>query len=157
MTETDAAWIEHFWRALGGDPARMVVDCGVGAITAFDPTSGCVRFGADVYPGEGRSPNERVEVQAAIAHELRHQQRFDAGVVFEGEGVWHIEEAITSLEAAEYSTLDADHRWQLVWDALQRLYTPLSADAVKVDPLRLLLETLTPALTLLAEEHVDEH
>ncbi len=100
LTDRHVEEIERFWDMLGGDPQRTEADRAEGSRTAFSPATGKVRFGSDVYPGRGGSPNERLSMQAAVAHELRHLQRHDEGLTLVQPGLEHIDEAVTSLEAA---------------------------------------------------------
>jgi hypothetical protein len=152
LTAADARKISRFWEALGGDPGRMVVDLGPETATVYDPKERTVRFGSDVYPGTGRSPNEAMSMPAAVAHELRHLERHDEGVALDAPELESAEECITSLEATRYLALTSVEKWQLVWDAIQRL-SMLGKDARRpITPVTFVAQHLLLGITSWLEE-----
>lgn len=118
IRERQAEHICWWWEVLGGRPDQVAVDRSAGSRTRFVPATETVCFGADVNPGVGPSPNERMSWQAVVAHELRHLQRHGEGVsLVPG----HLDECLTSLEAAAISTLSGEQQQELLEDALQRV------------------------------------
>jgi hypothetical protein len=90
--------------------------------TVFDEESNTVRLGADVRPGVGPDANSRLSVQACLAHELAHAQRFKLG--FRRPTAvpdLHLDEAETSIAAAFMTPLTDVEREDLVEDARSRL------------------------------------
>ena len=86
---------------------------------------GVVYFGPDIYPGQGDTlnPNPTLPMHAAVAHEVVHFHRHRDGTQFNEFGLEHLDEALTSLEAAikfprELSGHDVS---ELVRDAAYRI------------------------------------
>jgi len=152
LTEVDARKIAGVWAMLGGDPERVDVDHRSGTTTAYDPRTRKVRFGSDVYPGLGRSPNEAMSMPAVVAHELRHLERHDEGVAFDDADLASADEALTSLEATRYLGLTTAERWQLIWDALQRLHGLRNDPRLPIEPTGFLARHLRMGLTQWVEE-----
>lgn len=87
-------------------------------------TYGEIVFSNDVYPGGNvANPNSALSLKAAIAHELSHYHRWENRTELEHGFKTHIDEAMTSLEAAlRYGRdLDTTDIEGLISDALQRL------------------------------------
>ena len=80
-------------------------------------------FGPDIYPGTSViDPNSSLSMQAAAAHELCHYYRWRDKTELEDEQLMHVDEALTSLEAAlRFPKLGEHDIRQLVSDAIQRL------------------------------------
>jgi hypothetical protein len=87
--------------------------------------------------------------QAVVAHELRHMQRQDEGVVLPH---GHLDEAITSLEAATISTLSSEQQGELLEDALQRVCLWVRSEGLPTTPEQIVIEALADRLRRLAEE-----
>ncbi len=119
VPEEQIGKIEAWWRELGGDPARLVIDRSPGGRCRLDKAEGVIRVGSDINPGKGSDPNSAMRWRAALAHELRHLQRFDSGLQ---ETPGPLDEAITDLEACAFPRLTPAIRDELAADALQRLY-----------------------------------
>ncbi|HOJ59993.1 MAG TPA: hypothetical protein PK878_06870 [bacterium] len=119
IPEEQAEKIKAWWHELGGDPERLVIDCSSGSRCRLDEAEGVIYVGADINPGEGTDPNSSMRWRAALAHELRHLQRFDTGCQ---EEPGPLDEALTDLEACAYPQLPPAIRDELAADALQRLY-----------------------------------
>jgi len=85
---------------------------------------GEVVFSADLYPGQNiANPNAILSPRAAAAHELAHYYRWESKTELPHGELVHIDEAMTSLEAAlryagKLSTVDVSG---LISDALERL------------------------------------
>lgn len=152
LTEQDAEKIRVVWEMLGGAPDRFWVDRCKETATAYDSKTRLVRFGSDVYPGSGRSPNEAMGMSATIAHELRHLQRHDEGIALDEPDLESADEAITSLEATRYEALSVLQRWELVWDALQRLHRLRYHPRNPIDPLDVVRGQLLAGLARWVEE-----
>lgn len=119
IPEAQVAKIEAWWRELGGDPARLVIDRSPGSRCWLDEAAGVIHIGADINPGAGTDPNSSMRWRAVLAHELRHLQRFDTGCQ---EQPGPLDEALTDLEACALPQLTPALRDELAADALQRLY-----------------------------------
>jgi hypothetical protein len=81
-------------------------------------------FSEDLYPGRNiANPNAQVSMKAAIAHELAHYHRWRDKRELEGEDFKHLDEALTSLEAATRYAADLNDTeiQQLLADATERL------------------------------------
>jgi hypothetical protein len=158
LTNRNAEEIGRFWDMLGGDPKRIQIDRAEGSRTAFNPRTGKVRFGSDVYPGRGGSPNERLSMQAAVAHELRHLQRHEQALALAEPDLEHIDEAMTSLEAARLCpALNELQRFQLVLDAIQRLYRVPRGGRVALEPVSFVAGWLLCGLEKLVEDWCHEN
>lgn len=83
-----------------------------------------VVFGPDIYPGQNVvDANSNLSFKAAVAHEITHFRRHLDMREIDEEHLVHIDEALTSLEAArrfprQLSPQDIE---QLIGDAIQRL------------------------------------
>ncbi|MFB3786388.1 MAG: hypothetical protein ACE15F_08460 [bacterium] len=119
IPDAQVAKIEGWWREMGGDPARLVIDRSPGSRCRLDEAEGIIRVGGDINPGKGTDPNSSMRWRAVLAHELRHLQRFDSGIQ---EPAGPLDEAITDLEACAFPRLTPAIRDELAADALQRLY-----------------------------------
>lgn len=119
LTESDIEKIRFCWEALGGDPGRLVIHSEAGSRTCYSDTDRKAHIGADIFPGKGVDPNTTMGWQAAVAHELCHLERHDAGRALKS---GHLDEAITDLEAYRYTLLKKGMKEELAADALQRLY-----------------------------------
>lgn len=108
-----------WWIELGGDPQRLVIHRQSGSRCYLDEENGVIHIGSDLNPGTGSDPNSAMRWRAALAHELRHLQRFESGLAL---SPGPLDEAITSLEACAYPPLTPAIREELAADALQRLY-----------------------------------
>jgi len=85
---------------------------------------GEIVFGPDIYPGAGVvDPNSALGIKAAAAHELTHYHRWNDATQLDAGRLNHIDEALTSLEAAiRYDRRFNEHDVrQLISDAIQRL------------------------------------
>lgn len=85
---------------------------------------GEIVFGSDIYPGPSVvDPNSALTMIAAAAHELAHFHRWKDRQELNDEKLTHIDEAMTSLQAAmRYEAqLNQTDRRLLVSDAMQRL------------------------------------
>lgn len=85
---------------------------------------GEIIFSNDVYPGTNiANPNSALTLKAAIAHELTHFHRWQNRTELPHGVKTHIDEAMTSLEAALRYGRDLDRTdfEGLISDALQRL------------------------------------
>ncbi|QNG35217.1 hypothetical protein F1C76_00025 [Geodermatophilaceae bacterium NBWT11] len=86
---------------------------------------GIVYFGADIYPGSGvANANSALSMQAAVAHEISHFHRWQNQSEFPLGVHRHLDEALTSLEAAlrfPKELPDSDIR-DLMRDAALRLH-----------------------------------
>ena len=119
ISDDEAEKIRDYWSALGGDPARLVINHQAESRTYFSDEDRKVHIGADVFPGHGADPNTIMSWQASLTHEYQHLQRHDAGRSLPP---GHLDEAITDLEASQYNLLSRLMKNELVADALQRLY-----------------------------------
>ena len=85
---------------------------------------GEIVFSADLYPGQNiANPNAILSPKAAAAHELAHYYRWESKTELPHGHLVHIDEAMTSLEAAlryaaKLSSVDTSG---LISDALERL------------------------------------
>jgi hypothetical protein len=149
IRERQAEHIRWWWEVLGGDPSQVAVDRRAGSRTCFVPATRTVCFGSDVNPGTGASPNERMSWQAVVAHELRHLQRHEQGVALPR---GHLDESLTSLEAATVSTLSAEQQQELLEDALQRVCLLVKSEGLSLTPEQLVIEALRDRLRRLAKE-----
>jgi hypothetical protein len=99
---------------------------------------GVIVIGPDVYPGRSVvDPNSLLGVKAAIAHELTHYHRWQDAIELPKGVKWHLDEALTSLEAIGRYSKDLgemDVR-QLVSDAIQRIYLYLQEELSESDEL----------------------
>ena len=107
--------------------ARHEPDCVSAFWVRVDDTGaryGEVVFGPDIYPGPGVvDANSALSLKAAAAHELTHYHRWNDRISLSVEGLEHIDEALTSLQAIsryDRHLSETDVR-QLVSDAIQRL------------------------------------
>jgi hypothetical protein len=85
---------------------------------------GEIIFSEDIYPGNNvANPNSALSVPGAAAHELAHFYRWQGKTELPDGQLTHIDEAMTSLEAAlRYSHgLSTTDLHGLISDALQRL------------------------------------
>jgi hypothetical protein len=85
---------------------------------------GEVIFSDDIYPGKNiANPNAALTLKGAVAHELAHYYRWQDKTELAHGVMTHIDEAMTSLEAAlRYShALDKTDTQGLISDSLQRL------------------------------------
>jgi hypothetical protein len=85
---------------------------------------GEVVFSDDIYPGQNiANPNAALSLKGAVAHELTHYYRWQDKTELPHGVMTHIDEAMTSLEAAlRYShALDKTDTQGLISDSLQRL------------------------------------
>jgi hypothetical protein len=85
---------------------------------------GEIVFGPDVYPGASIiDPNSALSLDAAVAHELTHYYRWRDKRELRADGMIHLDEALTSLEASvRYEIFLKPHDLrQLVSDAIQRI------------------------------------
>lgn len=119
ITEEQEKKILAWWIELGGDPNRIRIHRESGSRCYLDEVEGIIHIGSDINPGHGSDPNSFMRWRAALAHELRHLQRFESGLLLE---TGHLDEAITDLEACAYPQITSAIRDELVADALQRLY-----------------------------------
>jgi hypothetical protein len=81
-------------------------------------------FGPDIYPGRSVvDPNSALGLQSAAAHELTHYYRWKDKTELPDGSMWHLDEALTSLQAIlRYSrNLNDQDFLQLVSDAMQRI------------------------------------
>jgi hypothetical protein len=86
---------------------------------------GEIVFSSDIYPGQNvTNPNATLSLKGAIAHELTHFYRWQNKSELPHDTMTHIDEAMTSLEAAlRYShSLDQTDVQGLISDALQRIH-----------------------------------
>lgn len=96
-------------------------------VTAVDQDGqefGEVVFSDDIYPGQNiANPNAALTLKGAVAHELAHYYRWQDKTELPHGVMTHIDEAMTSLEAAlRYSrALDNTDTQGLISDSLQRL------------------------------------
>lgn len=85
---------------------------------------GEIIFSSDIYPGQNvANPNATLSLKGAAAHELTHYYRWQDKSELPHGTMTHIDEAMTSLEAAlRYShSLDKTDVQGLISDALQRI------------------------------------
>lgn len=85
---------------------------------------GEIVFSNDIYPGQNiTNPNAALSLKGAAAHELSHFYRWQSKSELPHGILTHIDEAMTSLEAAlRYSRdLDSTDTQGLISDSLQRL------------------------------------
>lgn len=85
---------------------------------------GEIIFSCDIYPGKSiANPNAALSLKGAAAHELSHHYRWQDKTELPSGSMTHIDEAMTSLEAAlRYShMLDTTDVHGLISDSLQRL------------------------------------
>ncbi len=90
---------------------------------------GEIVFGPDIYPGGSPiDPNSALSMDAAVAHELQHYHRWRNKAQLPAVELFHIDEALTSLEAIfRYETKLTEHDIrQLIADAIQRVNLYLS-------------------------------
>ena len=115
---------------LGLDPT-LPVRYEAGSRTVFrvpargpEPGDCEVTFGEDIYPGNAvLDPNASLSMQAAVAHEVTHFNRWRDKTEIDDPRFESIDEALTSLDAIlsfPRQLNDRDVR-QLVADAIQRL------------------------------------
>ena len=86
---------------------------------------GEVVFGPDIYPGPNIiNPNSALSLRAAAAHELSHFHRWNDMAALSDDGLEHVDEALTSLQAAcRYQNhLNPTEIQQLIGDAIERLH-----------------------------------
>jgi hypothetical protein len=85
---------------------------------------GEIIFGPDIYPGPSViDPNSALGLTAAAAHELSHYHRWKDKMALADDGLEHLDEALTSLQAIsryDRNLSEAEVR-QLIADAIQRL------------------------------------
>ena len=89
-----------------------------------DQEFGEIIFSSDIYPGQNvTNPNATLSLKGAVAHELTHYYRWQDKSELPHDTMTHIDEAMTSLEAAlRYShSLDKTDVQGLISDALQRI------------------------------------
>lgn len=89
-----------------------------------DQEFGEIIFSSDIYPGQMvTNPNATLSLKGAAAHELTHYYRWQDKSELPHGTMTHIDEAMTSLEAAlRYShSLDKTDVQGLISDALQRI------------------------------------
>ena len=84
---------------------------------------GIVVYGPDIYPGTSIvDPNSALGMQAAVAHEISHYHRWRDRTELPELEVEHLDEALTSLEAAiRFNQLNPHEVRQLILDAIQRI------------------------------------
>ncbi|MGI6454705.1 MAG: hypothetical protein ACOX5R_03680 [bacterium] len=111
--------IREWWQVLGGSPDRLIINRSSNSRCFLDVQTGMVHIGSDVNCGRATDPNSRMRWRAVVAHELRHQQRYDSDLLLSSV---HLDEAITDLEACALPQLTPHIREELTADALQRLY-----------------------------------
>lgn len=95
---------------------------------------GEIIFSNDVYPGRNiANPNSALSLKGAAAHELAHYYRWEGKTELPHGTMTHIDEAMTSLEAAlRFSQhLDATDIQGLISDSLQRLTLFLNEQAAE--------------------------
>jgi hypothetical protein len=119
ISEEQEKKILAWWIEMGGDPCRIRIHRESGSRCYLDDMEGIVHIGSDINPGRGSDPNSSMRWRAALAHELRHLQRFDCGRLLKP---GHLDEAITDLECCAYPQITPAIRDELIADALQRLY-----------------------------------
>jgi hypothetical protein len=96
----------------------------VTGIDEFGEEYGEIVFSCDLYPGTNiANPNSALSMKAAAAHELAHFYRWTDKSELPHGTLTHIDEAMTSLEAAiRYARdLNVTDTHGLISDALQRL------------------------------------
>lgn len=84
---------------------------------------GVIVYGRDIYPGTSLvDPNSALSMQAAAAHELSHYYRWRDQTHLPAIEHEHLDEALTSLDAAvRFTSLTAHEVKQLILDAIQRV------------------------------------
>ena len=85
---------------------------------------GEIVFSSDIYPGRNiANPNAALTLKGAAAHELTHHYRWQDKTELPHGELTHIDEAMTSLEAALRYThaLDTTDIQGLISDSLQRI------------------------------------
>lgn len=85
---------------------------------------GEIVFSDDIYPGRGiTNPNSALSLNGAVAHELAHYYRWQDKTELPHETFTHLDEAMTSLEAAARfsSYLSPTDMQGLISDSLHRL------------------------------------
>ena len=85
---------------------------------------GEVVFSEDLFPGRNlTNPNSTLSMPAAAAHELTHHYRWRDKRELDGAALRHLDEAMTSLEAAQMFSkqLTDIEVLQLIGDAAERL------------------------------------
>lgn len=85
---------------------------------------GEIVFSDDIYPGRGiANPNSALSLNGAVAHELAHYYRWQDKTELPHETFTHLDEAMTSLEAAARfsSYLSPTDMQGLISDSLHRL------------------------------------
>jgi len=91
-------------------------------LTAYFQETNSVKLGANVLPGIGNDPNDRLSMRACLAHELAHAQRFAAGFARPFALPDRLlDEAETSIAAAFMTPLIASDKEELVEDARAHL------------------------------------
>lgn len=105
-------------------------------VDEFQEEFGEIVFSSDLYPGTNiANPNSALSMKAAAAHELAHFYRWtDKSELPHGE-LTHIDEAMTSLEAAvRYAaSLSTTDMHGLISDAMQRLRLFVAEQVVQVE------------------------
>ena len=93
---------------------------------------GEIVFSNDIYPGQSiTNPNAALSLRGAVAHELTHVYRWQDKTELPHGVNTHIDEAMTSLEAAlRYShSLDTTDVQGLISDSLHRLRLYIAEEA----------------------------
>lgn len=137
LTDHDKRSITETFRAHGYDE-HIEFEEGHGTQSRFGvkidggQEIGYVKIGADIFPGSGGSPNSKLDMPAAVAHEITHYERWKNKAELDK---GHLDEALTSLEAIMRcgNSLKRIHIEQLVADALQRLYLMLAEQEGEID------------------------
>ena len=94
------------------------------SVTAQEGVECEVTFGKDIYPGRSViDPNSALSMEAAVAHEVTHYNRWKDKTELPSSDLEEIDEALTSLEAILRFPRDLNEHAirQLVNDAIQRL------------------------------------
>jgi hypothetical protein len=81
-------------------------------------------FSDDLYPGHNiANPNASLSMRAAVAHEIAHYYRWRDKRELDGADMQHLDEALTSLDAAQAfaGELSDNELQQLIADAMERL------------------------------------
>lgn len=81
-------------------------------------------FSDDLYPGQNvANPNASLSMRAAVAHEIAHFYRWRDKRELNGAQLDHLDEALTSLDAAQAfaGELSDSELQQLIADAMERL------------------------------------
>ena len=85
---------------------------------------GEIVFGEDLYPGPNvANPNASLTMRAAVAHEIAHFYRWRDKRALAGDALTHLDEAFTSLDAAQAfaAKLSPNEVQGLIADAMERL------------------------------------